>query len=156
MSHFSKPPLRRVPSPSPLTPDSQPEQMQPSGHFFDCAMLPSETSLPDARIQKTIELLQTNLQLSLSLETIAQTVNLSPSRLRALFAEITGLPLAHYVKLLRLETARHLLATEFLTVKEVMAKTGIKDASHFNRDFKQAYGVNPAQYRNLARGNKSR
>ena len=106
----------------------------------------------DARIQKTIELLQAGLHLNLSLETIARTVNLSSSYLRALFSEVTGLPLAYYVKQLRLEAARYLLATEFLTVKQVMAKTGIKDPSHFNRDFKSAYGVTPSQYRNLSKG----
>ena len=61
------------------------------------------------------------------------------------------LPLAHYVKLLRMETARQLLATEYLTVKQVMDKTGFKDPSHFNRDFKSAYGVTPSQYRNLSK-----
>lgn len=144
MSHFSNPPLQSAPSFV-----SQPDrQMKPPGGIFDGSILLSEHTIKDSRIQKTIELLQANLHLSLSLDAIARTVNLSPSHLRALFSEITGLPLAHYVKLLRLEVARHLLATEFLTVKQVMARTGIKDPSHFNRDFKSAYGITPSQYRN--------
>lgn len=125
--------------------------MKPPGGIFDGSTLLSEQTIKDSRIQKTVELLQASLHLELSLETIARTVNLSPSYLRALFSDVIGLPLACYVKQLRLETARHLLATEFLTVKQVMAKTGIKDPSHFNRDFKSAYGVTPAQYRNLSK-----
>ncbi|MBS1792148.1 MAG: helix-turn-helix transcriptional regulator [Acidobacteria bacterium] len=85
------------------------------------------------------------------MESIALQVNLSASRLRGLFRKETGLPLAHFVKLLRLETAHQLLTTEFLTIKEVMAKTGIRDHSHFNRDFKLFYGVTPSQYCNQSK-----
>ncbi len=145
MSHLSKPPLKSIIThPNQLT-----EQMQFSGSYTEGILLPDETLVIDLRIRKTIELLRANLHLTLSLAAIARIVNLSESRLRCLFSEVTGLSLAHFVKLLRLEAARRMLATEFLTVKEVMARTGIKDPSHFNRDFKTAFGVTPAQYRNL-------
>ena len=47
----------------------------------------------------------------------------------------------------RLEKARKLIATEFLTVKEVMNQVGMSDASSFARSFKAAYGVTPSRYR---------
>ncbi|MFN0113007.1 MAG: helix-turn-helix domain-containing protein [Blastocatellia bacterium] len=93
-------------------------------------------------------MIQTNLHRPLSLEFLARRVNLSGSRLRNLFVKVVGVPLSEYAKLLRMEKARQLLVTEFLTIKEVMARIGIKDLSHFNRDFKLIYGVTPAQYRN--------
>lgn len=141
MSHLSRPPLQ-----SALLQPAK--QAQPPGGLIDDVALISKYSVSDARIKKTIEFLESNLHCNLSLETIARNVNLSPSYLRALFCEVTGCPLAEYVKQMRMEAARHLLATEFLTIKEVLAQTGIKDPSHFNRDFKLKYGVTPAQYRN--------
>lgn len=147
MSHLSKPPLKSI-----LIHSNQPtEQMQSPRGFFEEGILTDETSVKDPRINKAIELLRSNLHLPLSLAATAKIVNLSESRLRRLFSEVTGLPLAHFVKLLRLEAARHLLATEFLTVKEVLAKTGIKDPSHFNRDFKTAFGVPPSRYRHQSK-----
>jgi len=47
----------------------------------------------------------------------------------------------------RLEAAKHLLETEFLSVKEVMNRVGVADATNFSRSFKTAYGLTPAKYR---------
>ncbi len=52
-----------------------------------------------------------------------------------------------YLKLLRLEKAKHLLETSFLSVKEITYQVGINDESHFVRDFKKAYGNAPGQHR---------
>ena len=46
-----------------------------------------------------------------------------------------------------MEQARELLETSYLSVKEVMARVGVADESHFVRDFKKAYGRTPARYR---------
>lgn len=43
--------------------------------------------------------------------------------------------------------AQELLETTFLSVKEIMAKVGVTDESHFVRDFKRFHGCTPAQYR---------
>jgi transcriptional regulator GlxA family with amidase domain len=48
---------------------------------------------------------------------------------------------------LRLDHARHLLQTSFLTVKEVMAATGWNDPSHFSREFKRRHGQAPRALR---------
>lgn len=52
-----------------------------------------------------------------------------------------------YLKLLRMEKAKHLLETSFLSVKEITYRVGINDESHFVRDFKKTYGKAPTQYR---------
>ena len=99
------------------------------------------------RIEFVVEAVQHHLHLDLSLEALARSVNLSASRLRHHFKEVTDVPLHQYIALLRMHRAAHLLRTEFLTVKVVMAKVGIKDESHFVRFFKKIYRLTPAQYR---------
>jgi AraC-like DNA-binding protein len=84
---------------------------------------------------------------SVSLVNFAQSVNLSPSRLRHLFKAETGLPPARYVRMRKMQEAKLLLETTFLTVKEVANRVGLSDESHFVRDFKQIYGSPPAHYR---------
>jgi len=54
---------------------------------------------------------------------------------------------ASYLKALRIEEARKLVETTFLTNQEIIAKVGLGDESHFARDFKKAYGLSPVQYR---------
>ena len=77
---------------------------------------------------------------------IAESVRLSPSRLRHLFKEKTGTSLARYLRELRLKRAKHLLETTFLSVKEVASTVGIGGVSHFVRDFEKAYRLTPARY----------
>ena len=76
---------------------------------------------------------------------MAETVNLSRWRLCHLFKESMGTSPERYLTQVRLEKARLLLETEFLTVKEVMNRVGMSDASYFARSFKAAYGVTPTQ-----------
>src|SRR5687768_3187080 len=46
-----------------------------------------------------------------------------------------------------MQRARELLETSYLSVKQVMARVGVTDESHFVRDFKKACGLTPARYR---------
>lgn len=78
---------------------------------------------------------------------MAASVNLSPSRFQHLFKLETGISPASYLKALRIEEARRLLETTFLTNQEIIARVGIRDESHFARDFKKAHALSPGQYR---------
>ena len=101
----------------------------------------------DQRVLKVIALMKESLHRGWSAGRLAQRVNLSPSRLHQVFKEETGLPPARYLRLLRMRQARELLETTHLSVKQVMARVGLTDESHFVRDFKKAHGFTPARYR---------
>jgi transcriptional regulator GlxA family with amidase domain len=106
----------------------------------------------DQRIRTAIALMETQLQRELSLEEIAQSMNLSSSRLRHLFKAETGVAPAQYFKVIRLRKAQELITSTYLTMKQVMSSVGVHDTGHFAKDFKRIYGVNPAEYRNRYRG----
>jgi len=72
---------------------------------------------------------------------------LSPSRLQALFREVTGYPPLDYLRRMRVEAARRLLADRRLSVKEIAARTGFRDTSHFSKVFRRIDGLSPAHYR---------
>jgi transcriptional regulator GlxA family with amidase domain len=106
----------------------------------------------DQRVQKVLRLMEEDLSRRLTPAEIARAVNLSPAHLRYLFKAETGMSVMQYQKRLRLEEARRLLENTFLSGKEIMNRIGITDESHFVRDFKQSYGMTPAQYRARHRG----
>jgi transcriptional regulator GlxA family with amidase domain len=106
----------------------------------------------DHRVDRVIERMERDLNKPLQLETLAQLVNLSSSRLRHAFRAQTGESPGQYLKRLRMGRAKDLLETTFLTVKEIMYSVGIRDESHFVREFEKAYGMSPTRYR--ARGAK--
>jgi transcriptional regulator GlxA family with amidase domain len=101
----------------------------------------------DSRVEKVQKMMRENLDRELPLIELAQSVNLSPWRLCHLFRSDTGMPPIKYLKLLRLDAAKALLETSFLSIKEITYKVGINDESHFVRDFKRLYGMPPSVYR---------
>ena len=83
----------------------------------------------------------------LSLTEFAQSVNLSVWRLCHIFKLDVGMPPMRYLRGLRMERAKDLLESSFLSVKEIAYRVGLNDESHFVRDFKSTYGASPALYR---------
>jgi transcriptional regulator GlxA family with amidase domain len=59
---------------------------------------------------------------------------------------------AQYLKSLRMWKAKELLEETFLNVKQIMLRVGVKDQSHFVRDFRGLYGHTPTKYRRRVRG----
>jgi CheY-like chemotaxis protein len=101
----------------------------------------------DPRVEKVVSRLRNEFHRDPSLNEMAQVVNLSPSRLRYLFKKELGVAPGHYLRTCRLEGAKELLETTFLSVKEIISRIGVNDQSHFIREFKKCYGLTPAQYR---------
>ena len=89
----------------------------------------------------------------LSLAEFAQSVNLSVWRLSHIFKSDVGMPPMRYLRLLRMERAKDLLESSFLSVKEIAFQVGLNDESHFVRDFKSTYGFSPALYRSHFKNN---
>ena len=101
----------------------------------------------DKRVEKIIKMMRDDVRGELSLTEFAQSVNLSVWRLCHIFKSDVGLPPIKYLRLLRMERAKGLLESSFLSVKEIAFQVGVNDESHFVRDFKATYGHSPAIYR---------
>lgn len=101
----------------------------------------------EPRINRVIRLMTEDLHCEVPITELAKSVNLSSSRLRHLFKDSTGLSPTQYLKVQRMEKAKELLETTFLSVKEVMILVGVQDKSHFTRAFKKLYSLSPVEYR---------
>ena len=108
----------------------------------------------DPRIAHVIDLIEQYPSADLVVSRLAREVNLSPSRLQRLFVLHTGLTLARYIKGERLRRADDLVCGTFLTIKEIVAAVGLRDESHFVRDFKSSYGFTPTERRRTVRANR--
>jgi AraC-like DNA-binding protein len=109
----------------------------------------------DHRVRMVIRFIEANGDRQLSLNEIAQSINVSPWHLCRLFKLGTGTSVNQYLLGLRMQKAKELLETTCLRVKEIMNQVGIRDESHFARTFKKLYGVSPSQYRALHRAQPS-
>jgi transcriptional regulator GlxA family with amidase domain len=109
----------------------------------------------DKRVEKIIQMMRDDVSGELSLAEFAQSVNLSVWRLCHIFKSDVGMPPIRYLRQLRMERAKDLLESSFLSVKEIAYQVGLSDESHFVRDFKSTYGHSPAHYRSRFRNNES-
>jgi len=101
----------------------------------------------DQRVVTVATFMKENFQHKITLHEMAHHVNLSIWHLSHLFKDETGVSAAEYLKNMRMQEAKELLETTFLSVKEIMAIVGISDKSHFAKDFRRVFGLTPTQYR---------
>ena len=104
----------------------------------------------DQRVQRVKTLIESSFGRELSVSEMARFVDLSVSHLQHLFKSETGQSPAQYAQALRLKRASQLLESSSLSIKQIMMRIGAKDRSNFERRFKQAYKLTPAQYRKMA------
>ena len=111
-----------------------------------------EDALKAARIQTVIELMSANIQRRITLAEMAEITNLSPNHFCRLFKTETGLAPLQYLTRMRMEKARHLLTTSFLSIKEIMSIVGydVRSRRNFTGQFKRYFNLAPSEYRKRA------
>jgi transcriptional regulator GlxA family with amidase domain len=105
----------------------------------------------DWRVQLLIDDMLRNINRPLVVSDMARRVNLSRSRLTHLFRSEVGCSPGRYLREARLDRARHLVEESSLSIKEIMARVGFNDPSHFTRDFSRRHGASPRRIRARAR-----
>lgn len=107
----------------------------------------SENIIDKARVRAVIEFMNANLERSIAVPDFADAVNLSTSHFSRLFKAETGLSPGEYLIRLRMETAGQLLATSFLSIKQIAGKVGCVNKSNFVRQFKRYFDIAPSEHR---------
>jgi len=102
------------------------------------------------RVQIAIDHMKANLHRRITLAELADVTNLSASHLSRLFKSHIRLSPAEYHRRLRMERARHLIATGLLSIKEIMVMSGYNNRRHFLHHFRKSFGLSPSEYRRTA------
>ena len=109
----------------------------------------------DQRIEVAVRIMQLHASRNVSINQLARRLNLSPWYFTHLFKARTSVSPKHYMRELKIREAQDLLRGTFLSVKEIAAKIGFGDRSHFSREFKKLCGLSPSDFRaRVASGEK--
>lgn len=119
--------------------------------LFECCSAISNvnTQKNNPAIQKVCDYVDAHLQEDISLEQMAEYINVSSFYLSKLFKEEKGITFINFISDKRLEKARQLLEDTELSIKEITAEVGYNDQNYFSRIFKNKYGVSPKEYRKV-------
>lgn len=98
-------------------------------------------------MQQAREIILNNFNRQISLDDIAEKLDISPYYLSRIFSEENGFTLCHYLTQVRLEKAVEWLNDPRRTISEIAYKTGFKDSHYFSRVFKTWFGCTPKEYR---------
>ena len=91
--------------------------------------------------------LRKNYDRGFTVSELAAACNLSPSRLRALFREKSGMSVLAYRDLLRIRRAQELLSFSEDPIEEIAVSLGYCDVYYFSRAFRRLCGIPPGEYR---------
>lgn len=100
-----------------------------------------------AIIAKAMNYCKNNLAADITLELVAEYINMNKSYFSFLFKKETGENLWDYLTNLRITKAKELLESTNLKVYTVGEMVGYKNSSHFGKIFKDMVGITPAEYK---------
>ena len=98
-------------------------------------------------IQKIKNLIEKEYAKDISLNYVAENVNLTPAYVSYIFKKETGQTLVKYVTDIKMMKARKMLEEGTMKIVQVAKTCGYENQSYFNRLFKNYYGVTPKQLR---------
>lgn len=100
-----------------------------------------------APLTQAIRFIECHLEQRITLVRLSTECRVSINTLNRLFKQHLHVSPIHYLIDRRMEQAKHLIAMDSLSLKEIAHECGYDRESFFSRVFKQKYGVSPLAYR---------
>ena len=97
------------------------------------------------KLEKARRTIQENFRNNISVEELAESIDMSVSYFRRLFHEAYGCSPMQYIMNLRIENARDLLLSGEVNVTEAARLSGFEDIYYFSTLFKRKTGSTPTQ-----------
>jgi AraC family transcriptional regulator len=116
---------------------------------------PSGPRVPDARIRRAIDLIETSYADPLSLEAISKAAGMSRFHFARVFEAQTGRSPHRYLVDVRVSRAAALLRTGRVAVTEAAFRVGYNDLGRFARAFRARQGISPSQMAEASRSRRA-
>ena len=102
-----------------------------------------------SKISKVVELIHKKIDTKISLEEMADIVNMSVNNFLKIFKDALNDTPIQYIKKIRLNKARQLIVHKNMKAVDASYKVGYESPTQFNREFKRYFGVTPSKIKNL-------
>ena len=98
--------------------------------------------------KKAIDYIKANYMKQISLNEVAEELDVSPSYLSRMLSNNNGKSFVEILNDIRIKEAKKLIR-QGIILKEVAFHVGFRSQSYFAKAFKKAVGISPKEYRNL-------
>lgn len=99
----------------------------------------------DQRIRNALDYIEMHLSSNIANDQLASVACLSPTQLKKLFKEQTGLTVIQYITKLRMDKAQALLLHTDYPIQIIAESVGYTDHAAFSRRFSKYYGMPPSK-----------
>ncbi|GIP37803.1 hypothetical protein J31TS4_10830 [Paenibacillus sp. J31TS4] len=111
------------------------------------AVVQSNKEDKDSTIAFVMDYLENRFADNVSLDLLAEKLNLSVAYLSVYIKEKTGANFSEHLNEIRIRKAKELLGDQRLSIQEISYRIGYRNATSFNRMFKKMTGIPPGEYR---------
>lgn len=98
-----------------------------------------------------LEKIQKTYKTEITLESLAEAINVTPQYLSKIIKEDTGVTFKEYLNEQRIEEAKKLLKRGQMSIKDIGFEIGYNDTSYFIRTFKKYEGITPKDYQRVVK-----
>lgn len=102
----------------------------------------------DNELFLALNYIEKNYQKGITLEDVADYVNLSPSYLSKVFKKELDINFSTYLTKRRIERAKELLENTDMPILNIAIELSYNESNYFSKVFKKVEGMTPSQYRN--------
>lgn len=104
-------------------------------------------ALIPSHLNRIVEIIESSLDLPLTVQQLANEVELSPAHFSRSFKRSMGMTPHAFIARRRLQRAADLLKTSDTLATRIAQDCGFSSSSHLSTAFKDAYGLSPREYR---------
>jgi AraC family transcriptional regulator of arabinose operon len=109
----------------------------------------ASTSFNFERPIKIRRYIEEHLHQALTVEALAHAFYLHPNYFIKYFKKHFGVSPLRYINRKRMETAKYLLKTTNLSIKEIAERIGFEELNYFSRAFKKETSLSPSEFRGI-------
>ncbi len=113
--------------------------------YFHLIVFDKDTSIIDIRIKKVIHYMSNHFSDPLTVQIMADLVNLSVMYFGYLFKKETGMTFRRFLTSIRMNRAQDMLYSCEYKINEIADACGFSDVFYFSRQFKEHWGYAPSE-----------
>ncbi len=107
------------------------------------------------RINLVVDFVMNNFERAITVQEVAQRINMSETHFSRFFRKATGLRFIAFLNRIRIQRACELLSYSDEQITAISYSVGYNTLANFNRQFQELKGVTPREYRNASRERRS-